>query len=535
MIPEPFHRKAIVRRILSAGLILLAAALPLSAQGAEEASFVIRMGADTFAVESFSRTPDRLEGELSGRTLGRMIYSVSLGPAATTPDLTLRAWMPGSAPDAPPGQEANITLRGDSAIAEITTPAGTQTQRLGARTGALVYLNPSFALMEQVVLRARELGGERVEVPLFFVQGGQTIPATITRVGADSVVIALAGSEMRARVSAEGRLLSGGVHAQNLSFTRQAGALPSTAVFERPDYSALPDAPYTAEEVAVPTPAGHTLAGTLTRPRTRGRVPAVVLITGSGPQERDEALPMLRGYRPFRQIADTLSRRGIAVLRLDDRGVGGSTGDFAAATSADFADDIRAALAYLRGRADIDGRRLGLIGHSEGGMIAPMVAATDPALRGIVLIAGPAQTGREIIAYQQRYAIEASPTLPEASRDSAFAAAQAQLEELAARQPWMQFFLDYDPLPTARQVRSPVLILQGATDRQVTAEQAEALAAAFRTGSNQRVTVRVFPEVNHLLLHDPDGNPAGYVTLQDRQVVPEVLGAIADWVVAQLR
>jgi len=135
------------------------------------------------------------------------------------------------------------------------------------------------------------------------------------------------------------------------------------------------------------------LSGTLTRPRGTGaRVPVVVTITGSGPQDRDGRLAGINGYRPFRALADTLGRRGVAVLRFDERGVGGSTGTYAGATTQDFAADVRAALAWLRTRPDVDPRRLALLGHSEGGIVAPMVAATDSVaavvLTGVALAAG---------------------------------------------------------------------------------------------------------------------------------------------------
>jgi hypothetical protein len=221
------------------------------------------------------------------------------------------------------------------------------------------------------------------------------------------------------------------------------------------------------------------------------------------------------GYRPFWQVADTLARRGIATLRLDDRGINGSSAGPMNATSADFANDIRAGLAYLRTRPEIDGARLGLVGHSEGGMIAPMIAATDPSLRGIVLLAGPAQTGREILIYQLH--------------------SERVADSLANAIPWMRFFADYDPRATARKVRVPTLVLQGETDRQITAEQAEQLAAALRSGGNTDVTVRVFPATDHLFVPDPDGNPARYGQLPSKNVRPEVLGAIADWLSAHLR
>jgi uncharacterized protein len=300
------------------------------------------------------------------------------------------------------------------------------------------------------------------------------------------------------------------------------------------DYSAPEGAPYTAEDVQVETPFGHVLAGTLTMPRGTRPVPAVVMITGSGLQDRDQAIPAIAGYRPFRDIADALSRNGIAVLRLDDRGFGASTGDAHSATSADYADDIRAALAYLRGRSDVDRGRLGLVGHSEGGMIAPMVAATDPDLAGIVLIAGPAQTGREIIVYQQR--MLAARGAPEGvDLDSLLAASARSMEEQAERSPWLRFFLEHDPLPVARKVRDvPVFVLHGETDRQVTVEQAEALAGAFREADNPDVTVTTLPGINHLLLRDEDGFPGGYAMLEDTKVAPEVLAALVDWLTQRL-
>ncbi|MBW3630540.1 MAG: alpha/beta fold hydrolase [Gemmatimonadetes bacterium] len=228
----------------------------------------------------------------------------------------------------------------------------------------------------------------------------------------------------------------------------------------------------------------------------------------------------------------TLSRRGIAVLRLDDRGVGESTAGFEAATTASLAEDARVALRFLSARADIDAGRLGIVGHSEGGMIAPMVAADGPPLRVIVLMAGPSRPGRRILEHQLRRNIEQDPSLSAARRDSAVAGIPAMIESLAADQ-WMRYFLGYDPVPALRQVRVPVLVLQGATDRQVTADQAEEIAAALRAGGNERVTVRVLPDINHLFLRDPNGYPQGYAALGPT-LPDEVLGTLADWLASEL-
>lgn len=516
--------------------LLLAWPAAAQAQVAEEYALVVRIGGrDTLSVENITRRPGRVDIDAASNLIGRVRLGLELGPGETVNAVALEAWRPGGNPDGAAQQVGRISLRGDSAVAEFTVPAGTPAQRFGTTRGAIPYLNPSFVLIEQIVRRAVAVGGDSVALPVFILQGGSTPTVTVQRRGADSITLAFPGVLLQAKVDERGALLSGGVAAQNLTFERVPNHVRPPAV-QPPDYSAPAGAPYTAEQVRVSTPAGHVLAGTLTRPAGASRVPAVVLVTGSGSQDRDEAIPLVSGFRPFRELADTISRRGIAVLRLDDRGYGESTGDPSRATSADFADDVRAAIAWLRARPDIDGAKVGVVGHSEGGLIAPMVAATDPQLAAIVLIAGPSRSGRQIIEYQQRFAIENATTIRPEARDSAMRDAGQQLEQQAARVPWLRFFLEHDPLPVAKRVTgTPVLILQGATDRQVTADQAEELAAAFRSAGNRAVTMRVFPGINHLLLHDPDGNPAGYSTLPERNVAAEVRGALADWLAATLR
>lgn len=305
----------------------------------------------------------------------------------------------------------------------------------------------------------------------------------------------------------------------------------------KPDYSAPAGAPYTAEQVSVTTPMGHTLAGTLTLPKgasNTARVPAVVTITGSGPQDRDEFIG-IAGYRPFRQFADSLSRRGIAVLRMDDRGTGASGGQHKGSTSADFGEDIRAGLAYLRTRPEIDASRLALLGHSEGGLIAPLVALKEPELRAMALLAGPAKRGRTILEFQLSNLITKNQKLTPAGRDSALARIPTQIDSLAAADAWMSFFLSYDPMATVRQVRTPVLILNGGTDQQVTPDQVAELEAAFRAAGNADVTTRVFPNTNHLFIYDPDGFPANYAKLTRSKVEPEVVGTLVDWLVVRLK
>ena len=533
------------------GLTVVAAATataqPASTPAAARA-FVTRRGADTVLVERIERGADAtIVSHLTFRSAGPLAgMRVDASFTPTADGRVSRAVLETTPPRTAP---QHITLTFGAAPAdsiELQLNGGAAQRQPGAR-GALPYLNLCVADLELIVHRARVIaagGATRpTSVPLFI---GVSLPpaaATVTRVGADSAILTLGGVDLRLRVSADDHVLGVVVPAQGITIDaadpRAVAALRAPAPPPPPSYAPPAGAPYAAEEVRVPTPGGFTLAGTLTRPTdARGPVPVVVTITGSGPQERDERLDGMPGYAIFRQIADTLGRRGIGVLRFDDRGVGASGGTFATATSRDFADDVRAVLAWLRARAaaqgDVDAARLALLGHSEGGLIAPMVAADDRALAAVVLLAGPAYDGRRILTHQFRIGIVADPTLAPPRRDSLLAAADHLRDSVLASNAWMRYFRTYDPLTAARRVRAPVLVVQGATDRQVTPEQADTLAAALRAGGNADVTERVFPATNHLFLADVSGAPAGYAALPSRAVRPEVLGVVADWLAARL-
>jgi uncharacterized protein len=324
----------------------------------------------------------------------------------------------------------------------------------------------------------------------------------------------------------------------SLTFKRSEQAAVTPPPKPNPDYSAPADAPYSAEEVVVTTPAGHTLAGTLTLPKGASRaqpVSAIVTVTGSGPQDRDENIG-LPGFLPFRQIADSLARRGIAVLRMDDRGTGASGGAFKGSTSADFAEDARAGLAYLRTRPEIRADRLGVLGHSEGALIAPMVAEKEPTLRAIVLLAGIAQPGRSALHFQLKNQIEHNTKLTPEMRDSQVAEIPKRIDAMMAADPWMKFFLTYDPAPTMRRVKTPVLILTGSRDQQAVPEQVALQEAAFKEGGNKDVTARVLPDLNHLFVQDTDGFPGNYAKLPPPLMIrADAVGMIGDWLVQRLR
>jgi dienelactone hydrolase len=495
-------------------------------------AFVLIAGVDTVAIERFTRGADSVRGDLTIKNQGRFTYTAALGPKFTISHLTMAYFGPNVPADAPAAQTAVIDIRGDSAFVQ-TGGRGGPGQRIKTEAGAIMSLPSSFVTIEQVTMRARAAGGT-ADIPVFATSGGQTITVNVHPAGSDTLLATFGPQVYRLAVDATGRILGG--NGPNLRIARVGADLAARISLGKPDYSAPNDAPYRAEEVTVKGPAGSMLGGTLTLPKNAsGPVAAIVTITGSGQEDRDEYIPVAGGYRPFRQVADTLGRRGIAVLRMDDRGIGLSNGPVTTATSVDFADDIRAGVAYLRSRKDIDPNRIGLVGHSEGGLIAPMVAASDPKLKGIVLLAGPAYNGLDIIRFQQRFAIDHDTSIAPARRDAAYKKAATSLDSMSRTMPWMKFFLAYDPLTTAKNVRTPTLILQGGTDRQVTAEQAEKLGAAIRGGGNTDVTVKMFPGKNHLFIDDPDGNATGYAKLPTNKMAAEVLGTLADWLVTKLR
>lgn len=343
-----------------------------------------------------------------------------------------------------------------------------------------------------------------------------------------------------------------------------------------------PPYPYDTVAVRIPNPgAGIELAGTLTVPDGDGPFPAALLISGSGPQDRDE---FLMGHRPFLVLADYLTRQGVSVLRLDDRGVSGSTGDFATATTEDFAADMTAAVRWLEARPETDPAAVGLIGHSEGGLVAPRVsnaadrAGRDDLVDWMVLLAGPGIPGDSLIRLQMARILEAGgmpedrvarrvaqqKALQEAVRtaesdaeavrriDAALRDAIAdltpaerarsgittpvQLDSMIARStrqllsPWYRYFMAYDPRPDLRALDTPTLALFGSLDLQVPApENAAALREAFQASDAPRWDVRVLPGLNHLFQHAETGTPDEYSRIEET-FAPEAMDAIAGWI-----
>ena len=386
------------------------------------------------------------------------------------------------------------------------------------------------------------------------VDQGATIPIDTITVNGDAVrmeikdpAIVFEGTLNKERTELTGTFNQGGQQFPlTLKRSEPAAATPSPSpspapkptATPKPDYSAPADAPYTAEDVSVKTPAGHTLAGTLTLPKGASKmkpVGAIVTVTGSGAQDRDENIN-LPGFRPFRQLADALGRRGIAVLRMDDRGTGASGGTFKGSTSADFAEDIRAGLAYLRTRPEIRADRLGVMGHSEGAIIAPMVADKEPTLRAIVLLAGIAKPGRTALYFQLKNGIEHNTKLTPEARETQIAGIDKRIDAMMATDPWMKFFLTYEPASTMRHVKTPVLILTGSRDQQAVPAEVALMEAAFKEGGNKDVTAKVLPDVNHLFVQDTDGFPQNYGKLPAPIMVrDDVVTIVGDWLAKRLR
>jgi pimeloyl-ACP methyl ester carboxylesterase len=338
-----------------------------------------------------------------------------------------------------------------------------------------------------------------------------------------------------------------------LERTEDAPSAPERPQEPKPPY------PYEAVDVEFDNPeAGNRLAGTLTVPTGEGPHPVVVLISGSGAQDRDEAV---FGHRPFWILADHLTRRGIAVLRYDDRGVGGSTGDIAAATMTDFASDALAAVAYLVTRPETDEARIGLLGHSEGASIAAMAAHRSGDVAFVIHLAGMGVNGRELLEMQliainealgvpkavtrqrselQKRLLDASAAAPDdasaavqareilAAAGVTGAAADAQVRAL--RTPWMNDFLVYDPLPALRELDVPVLALNGELDTQVPpAENLGPVERALREGGNPDFTVRELEGLNHLFQTADTGSPTEYVQIEET-MAPAAMEVIADWI-----
>jgi uncharacterized protein len=401
-------------------------------------------------------------------------------------------------------------------------------------------------------------------------QGAEGVPVDEVRLDGQKVTISVRAAQGRYEGVLAGETITG-------TLTQGKSALPltlaktdhRTTIGPRPQEPQHPY-PYDSVEVTVDSPKGNAkLACTLTVPRSKGPFPAVSLITGSGPQDRDE---QLFGHKPFLVIADALTQRGIAVLRCDDRGVARSTGAFGLATTYDFVDDALAEVAFLRARPEIDARHVGLVGHSEGGSVAPIAAAQSKDVAFVVMLAGMGVPGDELLYLQnaammkvagqsdadirrriellrKQFAIASTEknyaavakelqalqeALPENERPKprdAVMQLTATLEFLTS--PWGRAFLSFDPRPHLKKVKVPVLALNGERDLQVPPkENLREIAAALK--GNRDATVKELPELNHLFQHCKTGAPTEYGRI-DETFSPAALELVGDFILKRAR
>jgi pimeloyl-ACP methyl ester carboxylesterase len=387
------------------------------------------------------------------------------------------------------------------------------------------------------------------------------------------------GASYEGTLNAEGSAFEGSWSQGGQKLPLKFHRLEQAFALRRPQLPQGP-LPYQTREVTFHSAAGNVrLAGTLVLPEGKGPFPAVALVSGSGPQDRDESM---MGHKPFLVLADALARRGIASLRWDDRGTAASEGDHFGSSLDDFAADARAAVAFLRSCPEVNRNAVGIAGHSEGGLIAPMVVAAktpDKPVAFLVLLAPPGEPLRSLLPRQARasYRLQGldpallDRALAAQSEDLALIADPAvtdgRLEEIlreraavrrkqftdeeraqlridaatiergiqAAKTAWFRSLVRQDPAVYLRQVKIPVLALFGDKDLQVDAQvNAEAVRTSLAAAGNPAAEVHVLPGLNHLFQHARTGSLDEYATIEET-FAPEALALIGDWIVARRR
>lgn len=400
-------------------------------------------------------------------------------------------------------------------------------------------------------------------------QGAKGIP--VTKTSFENAVLKLEIAAIRG--SYEGILNSNNVIVGKLTQAGQSVDINLSKEVTQKEVSVRPQEPvkpypYYIEDVKFENKAANvTLAGTLSLPKKEGNFPAVILITGSGPQNRDvEGL----GHKTFLVLSDYLTQKGIAVLRFDDRGVGESTGDFSSATTFDFAEDVQAGVEYLKTRKEINKSKIGLIGHSEGGIIAPIVAGNSRDIDFIVLLAGPGLKGDKLLLLQKEL-IERQSGMPEEEIQKGQEIFRGAYDILLASSVfddtfknkitsyfkskfpgpkndamakycadfinniWFYNFIKIDPASILEKVKCPVLALNGGKDVQVPAEvNLEVIKKTLLKSGNKKVTTKILPDMNHLFQECKTGSPNEYEKIE-QTFSPIALDAISSWTLSQVK
>jgi pimeloyl-ACP methyl ester carboxylesterase len=432
----------------------------------------------------------------------------------------------------------------------------------GNWSGEMELSGSKLELIFKVSMEENGALSAKMDVPA---QGAMNLPVSKTAVKTDSIFLQVAMIAGRF----EGEMINdttivGNWSQSGLNFPLTLNRTEKVTELKRPQ-TPQPPFPYHTEEVSYQnTRAGIKLAGTLTLPEQAENVPAVILISGSGAQDRDETI---FEHKPFWVIADYLTRNGIAVLRVDDRGVGGSEGNTGNSTSKDFAGDVLAGIEFLKTRKEINPLKIGLIGHSEGGIIAPIVANETRDVAFVVLLAGPGIPGEQILYEQGRLIGLASGMTEEqvtqnqktqeaifniikTEKDSAVRLDRLQRtltggmypmmnedqkkaidqQVAAVNSPWFTYFLTYDPRPALSKLNCPVLALIGEKDLQVPPKSnLPAIEKALIEGGNINFKTMELPGLNHLFQHCETGAVAEYVQIEET-ISPEVLEIMTAWI-----
>lgn len=449
--------------------------------------------------------------------------------------------------------------------------ANNATEGVGSWEGALTLPSGSLRIVFHVAADDAGNLSSTMDSPD---QGATGIPVTSTTFEAGKLTLnaSAIGGTYIGTLSEDGQTLSGQWSQGGMSLDLD---LTKTDKPTKPNRPQEPEGPFPYEEADVSfenKTDNVRLVGTLTIPKSAGPHPAVVLVSGSGPQDRDESI---MGHKPFLVLSDHLTRQGIAVLRYDDRGTAESTGDFSAATTKDLANDAQAAVDFLKSRNDIDGSKIGVAGHSEGGLIAPILGVMPGNIAFIVMLAGPGLPGDEILRLQgglmaraggmsepliekmlhvNSALYETAINAPEEEVENALketisdlktsfdASTIAALGLTAEREPqiiqqlsspWFRYFLTYDPQPVLEQLQIPVLSVIGEKDLQVPAkENTEAIAMALKTAKNKNFSAKTLPDLNHLFQTANTGAVTEYAQIEET-FAPAALVIISDWILEQ--
>ncbi len=423
--------------------------------------------------------------------------------------------------------DASIDVASDQSttrtVASFTmagSPSGTPVERRPG-PGSVYWSDMVASSVQQAVARARALGAQTSHIAATSLFSKAVGTIDVQRIDDTDFSIAYHHKRYDVFTDTRGCVLAASLPDFGVTIERRFDVSAAAYALWAP-YAAPPDRAYASAGVAIPSASGVVLAGTLTTPPKSARGAAAILITGLSQHERNNGAPP---WMPLRDLADALTRAGITVLRVDDRGIGRSTGDPSTYTTFTKADDVRAEIRWLRTQPGVDPRRIFLVGYSEGGLIAPMVASTDRSIAGIVTLSGPGVPGDVVARYQTAERVDNDPSIAPADRAAQI---RAQLAEpLDAHE---RSFVAIDPLVYAKHVRCPALIVQGATDVTVPVRSAERLAQTMRAAGNADVTVRLFPNISHALLPDTFGLDSEWVKLPAFLTSPGILDLVAGWV-----